>query len=84
MFTFTDNRPLHKHIVTLDAAQLAAHLAKDAQFMFYWRKGWDPCLAANRSLYANPPHEKATVCPLITDLQWPIIDSELKSLNHFH
>ena len=76
-FRFTDNRPIHKYVLTLDAAQLAAHLAKDAQFMFYWRKGWDPRLAAIRSINFTPPNEKAAVCPHITEEQWPCIETEL-------
>lgn len=78
MFTFTDNRPIHREVVTLNAAQLAAHLAKDPQFMFYWRKGWDPRMAANRSLYVNPPNPKAIVCPDITEETWPALDAALK------
>lgn len=80
-FTFTDNRGIHKHVVTLDAAQLAAHLTKDAQFMFYWRKGWDPRLAATRSLYLCSPDPKAIVAPHITEDQWPVIDAALHRLN---
>lgn len=79
-FTFTDNRGIHKHVVTLDAAELAAHLVKDPQFVFYWRKGWNPRLAANRSLYTNPPTPKAIVAPHITEEQWPEIDAAITSL----
>lgn len=78
MFTFTDNCGIHKHVLTLDATQLAEHLAKDPQFMFYWRKGWDPLLNATRSLYANPPDPKAIVSPTITEEQWPAIDKALR------
>lgn len=76
-FTFTDNRGLHKHVVTLDAEGIAAHLLRDPQFVFYWRKGWDPRQAANRSLYTNPPDLKAPVCPDITEAQWPSIAEHL-------
>lgn len=78
-FTFTDNRGLRKHTVTLDAAGLAAHLSKDPQFVFYWRKGWDPRLAATRSLYLYPPHEKAIVAPTISEAEWPEIDAALRA-----
>ena len=77
IFTFTDNRPIHKHVVTLNVTQLAAHLAKDVQFMYYWRNGFDPILAANRSLYLTPPDEKATVCAAITEEQWTALDAYL-------
>lgn len=76
-FTFTDNSGRRKHVVTLTAEQMALHLAKDQQFVFYWRKGWDPRLAANRSLYTNPPDLKAPVCPDITEDQWPEIAEHL-------
>ena len=79
-FTFTDNRGIHKHTVTLNAAELAAHLSKDAQFVFYWRKDWTPCLAANRSLYMAPPDEKAPVCPTIEEAQWPEVDAALRDM----
>lgn len=79
-FTFTDNRGIHKHTATLTAAELAAHLAKDPQFMFYWRKGWDPRLAATRSLYMLPPDAKAIVSPHIGEDQWPAVDAALRSL----
>lgn len=82
-FTFTDNRGIHKHVLTLDATQLAAHLAKDAQFMFYWRKGWDPRQAAFRSLCMYPPDAKAIVWPMITEERWAIIDDALR-LHHAH
>jgi hypothetical protein len=80
-FTFTDNRPIHQHVVTLDASQLAAHLAKDPQFMFYWRRGWDGRLAATRSLYTNPPSTKATVSPSISDEQWQLVNAALNELS---
>ncbi len=76
-FIFTDNRGIHKHVITLDDAGLAAHLAKDPQFLYYWRKGWDPVLAANRSIYTNPPSLKAPVCPEIIGEQWVAIENEL-------
>lgn len=79
-YTFTDNRGIHQHVVTLTTEQLAAHLSADIQFMYYWRKGWDPLQAANRSLYTNPPNLKAPVCPTLTDEQWPAIDMALKSI----
>lgn len=79
-YTFKDNRGINKHVVTLTSEQLAEHLAKDKQFMFYWRKGWDPVLAANRSLYTSPPHVKTPVCPTITETQWPEINEALKAL----
>ena len=80
-FTFTDNRPTHRHIITLDAAQVATHLAKDQQFMFYWRKGWDPRQQAIRSLHLYPPSEKAMIFPQISAEQWVDIDAMLKT-NH--
>lgn len=80
-FTFTDNKPQHKHIVNLTAAQLATHLANDAQFIFYWRKGWDPRQAAFRSLCMYPPDAKAIVWPMITEERWAIIDAELRLRN---
>lgn len=76
-FTFTDNRGMHKHVLTLNAAQLAAHLAKDPQFMFYWRKGWEPRQNAVRSLYLLPPDPKAIVSPQIGEDQWPEIHDAL-------
>lgn len=76
-FTFTDNRPIHKHVVVLSVAQLAAHLMKDEQFVYYWRKGWDPMLAANRSLGFNPPDVRAAVVPRITEEGWVEIEREL-------
>ena len=79
-FTFTDNSGRRKYTATLTADQLAAHLAKDAQFMFYWRKGWDPRLAATRSLYLVPPDPKAIVAPHITEDQWPSVDAGLRKL----
>lgn len=79
-FTFTDNSGRRKHVVTLTAEQMAAHLAKDPQFMFYWRKGWDPRLAATRSIYLNPPDVKAAVCPDISEGQWPEVDAALIKL----
>jgi hypothetical protein len=79
-FTFTDNRGIHKHTVTLNAAELASHLSKDRQFVFYWRKDWDPRLAATRSLYTNPPDEKAYVCPTIEEAQWLEVDTVLRDL----
>lgn len=79
-FTFTDNSGMRKHVVTLTAAELAAHLAKDPQFMFYWRKGWDGRLAATRSLYTNPPRPKTIVAPNITEDQWPSVDAALREL----
>ena len=80
-FTFTDNRGIHKHVLTLDASQLAAHLAKDPQFMFYWRKGWEPRLNAFRSLYMNPPDPKAIVSPHIGEDQWPEVHAAIESLD---
>ena len=79
-FTFTDNSGRSKHVTTLNAAQLAAHLAKDPQFMFYWRKGWDPRQNAVRSLYLTPPDPKAIVSPHIAEEQWPAVDAALRSL----
>ena len=79
-FTFTDNSGMRKHAATLTAYELAAHLAKDPQFMFYWRNGWEPRLNALRSLYTNPPTPKAIVAPHITEEQWPEIDAALTSL----
>lgn len=79
-FTFTDNSGLRKRVTTLTAEQLAAHLAKDPQFMFYWRKGWDPRQNAVRSLYLNPPDPKAIVSPHIAEEQWPAVDAALRSL----
>ena len=76
-FRFTDNRPIHKVVLTLNAAELSAHLSRDPQFMHYWRKGWDPRLAAIRSLNFTPPDERALVCPHITEEQWAAIDAEL-------
>lgn len=76
-FTFTDNRGIHKHVLTLDVAQLAAHLSKDPQFMFYWRKGWDPRLAATRSLAMYPPDPKASVAPGISETEWAAINEQL-------
>lgn len=81
-FTFTDNRGIHKHTLTLNAKELAAHLANDPQFMFYWRKGWESRLNALRSLYTNPPSPKAIVCPNITEEQWSAIDAELNGKYH--
>ncbi len=81
-FRFTDNRPIHKHVFNMDAAQVAAHLAKDVQFMYYWRKGWDPRLAAIRSLNFNPPNLNACVCPHITEEHWHAIDANLKAICH--
>lgn len=72
-FTFTDNRPQHKHIVHFTAEELAAHLSKDSQFMYYFRKGWDPRQAAFRSLCMYPPNEKAPVWPMITEERWKVI-----------
>ena len=80
IFTFTDNRGIHKHVVSMSASQLAEHLAKDRQFVHYWRKDWDPCLAANRSLYMSPPNLKAPVCPTIEQSQWPEVDTALRDL----
>jgi hypothetical protein len=80
-FTFTDNRGIHKHIVTLTASQLAEHLSNDLQFMFYWRKDYDPRLAATRSLYQSPPNAKAIVCPTITEAQWPEIHQALCAIH---
>ena len=79
-FTFTDNSGRRKYVATLTTAQLAAHLAKDPQFMFYWRKGWDGRLAATRSLYTNPPSPKTIVAPNITEDQWPSVHAELLKL----
>lgn len=76
-FTFTDNRPIHEHTLTLTAAQVAEHLAKDPQFVFYWRKGWDARQAANRSLYTYAPTPEVIVCPTITEEQWPEVDAEI-------
>lgn len=76
-FTFTDNRGIHKHVLILDAARLAAHLTKDPQFMFYWRKGWNPRLAAIRSLAMYPPDIKAAVVPDISEAGWVAIHDQL-------
>ena len=78
-FTFTDNRGGHKHVLTLSAAQVAEHLAKDEQFMFYFRKGWDPRQAAIRSLHLYPPSLEAPVFPQITEGQWTEIELSLPS-----
>ena len=77
---FTDNRPIHKVVLKLTSAQVAAHLLRDQQFVFYWRKGWDPRLAATRSLYADPVSPDAIVAPRITVDQWQEIDAELHKL----
>lgn len=79
-FTFTDNSGRRKHIATLTAAQLAAHLAKDPQFMFYWRKGWEPRQNAVRSIYLLPPDPKAIVSPHIGEDQWPEVHAALCQL----
>lgn len=79
-FTFTDNTGLRKITMALSARDLAQHLAKDRQFVFYWRRGWDGRQAAIRSLYAYPPSEKAHVAPEITVEAWALIESELKLL----
>ena len=76
-FTFTDNSGQRKRVATLTASQLAVHLAKDPQFMFYWRRGWDPRLAATRSLYLLPPDPKAIVSPHISEEQWPEVHEAL-------
>lgn len=81
-FTFTDNSGMQRHVVTLDAKELAEHLSNDPQFMFYWRKGWEPRLAATRSLYMLPPHPKAIVSPKISDTQWPEIDAALRAIEN--
>ena len=78
---FTDNRPIHKAILNLTSAQVAAHLLRDQQFAFYWMKGWDPRLAATRSLYAYPVSNDAIVAPTITVDQWQEIDAELHKLS---
>ena len=80
-FTFTDNSGRRKYVATLTTAQLAAHLAKDPQFMFYWRKGWDARQNAVRSLYLNPPDPKAIVSPQITEEQWPEVHRAIESLD---
>ena len=78
---FTDNRPIHKAVLNLTSAQVAAHLLRDQQFVFYWRKGWDPRLAATRSLYAYPVSVATIVAPTITVEQWQEIDAELHKLS---
>lgn len=83
-FTFTDNSGRRKRVTTLTAAQLAAHLSNDAQFMFYWRKGWDPRQAATRSLYATPPDPKAIVSPHINEDQWALVDAALRQQHGSH
>lgn len=77
IFTFTDNRGTNKHVLTLSAAQVAEHLAKDQQFMFYWRKGWEPRQAAIRSLHLYPPSLNTPVFPQITEDQWAEIELAL-------
>lgn len=78
---FTDNRPIHKAVLDLTTAEVAAHLLRDQQFEFYWRKGWDPRLAATRSLYAYPVSNEAIVAPTITVDQWKEIDEQLHKLS---
>ena len=80
-FEFTDNSGRRKYVATLTAAQLAAHLAKDPQFMFYWRRGWEPRQNAVRSLYLTPPGPKAIVSPHISEAQWPEVHAAIESLD---
>lgn len=80
-FMFTDNRGIHKHVITLDATGIAAHLVKDQQFLFYWRKGWDPVLAASRSLAMYPVDERAIVPPHFGPDEWAVIHLKLLELH---
>lgn len=79
-FIFTDNKALHKSTLRLSPAELAEHLAKDRQFVYYFSKGWDSHLAATRSLAMYPVDPKATVPPNFSTDQWAEVELAVKHL----
>jgi hypothetical protein len=74
---FTDNKGIRKVVIDLTPREVAEHLTGDQQFVYYWRKNWDPRLAAIRSLYIRPVSDKAIVTPALTEDQWYAINAEL-------
>lgn len=82
-FLFHDNKPkgYRKVEVVLSAEQLAEHLLGDRQFTFYWERGWEPRLAAFRSLAINPPQPKAICMRHPTDTEWDALDKAIHTLH---
>lgn len=82
-FAFTDNRAgSRRRVIQVGAVQLAKHLSKDPQFMFYWRKGWDAPQAAHRSLLMYPMFPEATLPPSLDSTSFQPVGEALRAIDN--